>query len=123
MTSILLITVGAVIGSGARFALDAMARRWFPRGPSPGILVVNLLGSFVLGVLVGLMATRLVEDRWRLLVGVGFCGSFTTFSTFVVELAELFDQGQRRALVSWVIVTVVGGGIAASLGLVVGRAW
>lgn len=123
MIGLLLVTVGAAVGSGARFALDIGSRRWFPSGPSVGILVVNLVGSFVLGVLVGLMATRLLDDRWRLLVGIGFCGSFTTFSTFVVELAELIDVDRRRVLLAWTAAAVVGGGMAAALGVGVGRAW
>jgi len=123
MTGIVVVTVGAVVGSVARFILDATSRRRFGPGPSPGILLANVLGSFLLGVLVGLMATRFVDDRWRLLVGVGFCGSFTTFSSFVVELADLVGGARGRMLVAWTAAAVIGGGVAASLGLALGRTW
>lgn len=123
MTGLVLVTLAAMAGSTARFALDGASRRWFPHGPSVGILFVNLLGSFVLGAVVGVMAVHTVDARWRLVVGTGFCGSFTTFSTLAVELAVLADLGRRRALVGWTAASVVGGGVAAALGIALGRGW
>lgn len=123
MSGLVLVTIAAVVGSTSRFALDGASRRWFPHGPSVGVLVANLLGSFVLGLVVGVAATHTVDPRWRLVIGTGFCGSFTTFSTLAVELAGLADLGRRRPLVAWSVASIAGGGIAAALGIALGRGW
>ena len=123
MTGLVLVTLAAIAGSTARFVFDSTSRRWFPHGPSVGILTANVIGSFVLALVVGVVATHTVDDRWRLVVGTGFCGSFTTFSTLTVELAALADLGRRRQLVGWTAMSVVGGGVAAALGIVIGRGW
>lgn len=123
MTGLVLVTAAAIVGASSRFGLDAVSRRWFPRGPSVGILVVNVAGSFLLGLVVGSVAVHGIDARWRLVVGTGFCGSFTTFSTLAVELAGLADTGRRRMMIGWTAMSVVGGGLAATLGLALGRGW
>jgi CrcB protein len=60
-----------------------------------GTLIINILGSFIVGLFVTWTTERvLVDPRWRLLVVVGFCGSFTTFSSFAYESMSFFEQGQ-----------------------------
>jgi CrcB protein len=60
-----------------------------------GTLIINVLGSFIVGFFVIWTAERvLIDPRWRLLVVVGFCGSFTTFSSYAFESISYFEQGQ-----------------------------
>ena len=60
-----------------------------------GTLIINVVGSFIVGVFVIWTTERvLVDPRWRLLVVVGFCGSFTTFSSYAFETMSFFEHGQ-----------------------------
>ena len=76
---------------------------WSPRRwPSPGRPWVNVIGSFVLGVVVTLVAERWPGDKWlRPLVAVGFCGGFTTFSTFAVEIDQRIRHGHGTLGYTW----------------------
>ena len=76
-----------------------------------GTLAVNIVGSLVLGVVAAGGAGEV-----RTVVGIGFCGSFTTFSTFGFETLHLFESGQRRLAASNVALSVVLGLAAVSLG-------
>lgn len=123
MTGLVIVGVAGAAGAMSRHLADIGLRRWFPDGPSVGILVVNVLGSFVLGVLVGSVSVHTVDANLRLAVGTGFCGAFTTFSTFAAELAGLVESRSRGALLRWTALMLVGGGIAAAIGVGLGRSW
>ena len=86
----LLVGLGGALGAVGRFLLgQALADREF----TTPTLVVNVLGSFVLGLLVAAGA----GDRSVALVGVGFCGAFTTYATFAVDTVRLWDESPARA--------------------------
>jgi CrcB protein len=121
MSGWFIVGIAGAFGATSRHAVDIGLRRWFPKGPSIGILVVNLLGSFILGLVVGVAATRTIDENLRLGVAVGFCGAFTTFSTFAAELAGLVNDRNQRMLLQWTAMMVLGGGIAAYAGIVLGR--
>jgi CrcB protein len=89
-----LVAIGLVGGVGAiaRFLLDGAVAGGLGRDFPYGTLAVNLLGSFVLGVLVGI---ALDGDAYRV-AGTGFLGSFTTFSTWALESHRLGEDGQLR---------------------------
>ena len=123
MTAWIVVGLAGALGATSRHAVDIGLRRWFPDGPSLGILAVNLLGSFILGVLVGVTATKVIDENLRLGVAAGFCGAFTTFSTFAAELAGLVSDRKHRMLVQWTAMMVLGGGIAAYVGIALGRGW
>ena len=123
MTAWIIVGLAGALGATSRHAADIGLRRWFPNGPSIGILVVNLLGSFALGIVVGVAATQMINENLRLGVAAGFCGAFTTFSTFAAELAGLVRAGNHRVLVQWTALMVIGGGIAAYAGIALGRCW
>lgn len=83
---ILAVAVGGAAGSVARMLVVEVSASRFGRAFPYGTLTVNVVGSFLLGVITGLVASRAgLSMTVRLLVGVGFCGAFTTFSTFAVE--------------------------------------
>ena len=91
----LAISIAAIIGANLRYALSRVAAREFGPIFPYGTLIINIVGSFIVGVFVIWTSERvLLDPRWRLLVVVGFCGSFTTFSSYAFETISLFEQGQ-----------------------------
>lgn len=110
--TVLLVLVGGAVGAPARYLVDRWVQR--PGRTFPGgILAVNVAGSFVLGLLAG--APGLPE--WALtLVGTGFCGALTTFSTFSLNTVLLADRGRWGAALANVTLSLVGGVAACTLG-------
>jgi fluoride exporter len=121
---LLAVAVAGGLGAVARFALDGSVRARTSRStvasfPS-GTVVINVTGSFVLGVVTGLALAHAVPDELRLVVGTGFCGGYTTFSTALLETVRLVqEQRVGLALVNGVgtLLTTVG---VAALGLWLG---
>lgn len=95
MLDLLLVVAAGGVGAVARHELDALLSQHSTRFPI-GIFLVNVLGSLVLGLLVGLHTAGDLPARWVAVLGVGFCGGFTTFSTAAVDAARL--AGARRWL-------------------------
>src|SRR3982074_2020856 len=88
------IALGAVVGASARYFLSTLIARDFSAFPY-GTLLINITGSLVLGFFLVFSTERALLDlRWRLLVAVGFCGSYTTFSSYAFESFALMEQGQ-----------------------------
>ena len=106
----LLVGAGGVLGALARHLLG---ERIDTR--TVDTLAVNVLGSFVLGLLVAVP----VADSLLLLFGTGFCGAFTTFSTFAFETVRLFETGERRRAVATAVLNLVGALAAVALGAAV----
>jgi len=110
MTALLVALAGAIGGAG-RLVLDGMIPR--PRGFPWGTAIVNVVGSFALGLLVGAGPS----DMWLTVVGTGLLGGFTTFSTATLELVRLLEAGRHRTALAygagWLVVCVA----AASAGL------
>lgn len=89
MTTLLLVMAGSALGAPSRWLLDRWINRWNPWRFPLGTFVINVVGSFLLGVLVMLAARH---SHWYALLGTGFCGGFTTFSTFNYENIRLFEK-------------------------------
>ena len=95
MNEILVISLGAILGANARWIISRYAARILGPVFPYGTLVINVSGSFVVGFFMIWATERvLIDPRWRLLVVVGFCGAFTTFSSFAFETMAYFEQGQ-----------------------------
>ncbi|MBZ5722202.1 MAG: fluoride efflux transporter CrcB [Acidobacteriia bacterium] len=91
----LVISLGAIAGANARYLLSRYAVKLLGPVFPYGTLIINILGSLVVGFFVVWTSERaLVDPRWRLLVVVGFCGAFTTFSSYAFESMAFFEQGQ-----------------------------
>lgn len=89
------ISIAAVLGANLRYLLSRLLAREFGVAFPYGTLLINILGSVIVGYFVVWTTERaLVDPRWRLLVVVGFCGSFTTFSSYAFETIAYFEQGQ-----------------------------
>ena len=94
MQAYLWVCLGAIAGSSARYFLSRLAARLLSTSFPYGTLFVNLSGSFLLGLFLVWTSERvLVDPRWRLLVAIGFCGSFTTFSSYAFESVAYLEQG------------------------------
>ena len=115
------IAVGGGLGTLARYGLEravVTAADGFPWAT----LVVNVLGSLLLGVVVTLVSERWPGDRYlRPLVAVGFCGGFTTFSTLAVEIDQRIQHGHGAQAVVYLVVTLAAGLGAALVGMTVAR--
>ena len=95
MKDFLAISIAAILGANLRYILSRFAVKEFGPVFPYGTLIINVLGSFIVGLFVTWTTERvLVDPRWRLLVVVGFCGSFTTFSSYAYESMAFFEQGQ-----------------------------
>ena len=117
----LLISLGAVLGANARYLLSTVAvARWGDRFPW-GTLIINVSGSFLLGLLLALVAGRAGgSPAARALLATGFLGSYTTFSTFAAETVALGGRGAYAPALAYALGSVALGVGAAGLGLLVG---
>lgn len=116
MTTLLLVFVGGALGASLRYVADrwvqARHRLRFPLGT----LAVNLVGSFVLGVVAGGVAHAGWPDRVQAFVGTGLCGGLTTFSTFSVETVALLAGRLTIRAIGYVILSVGFGVALAAVG-------
>lgn len=95
MNDILVISIGAIVGANARWIISRYAARVLGPTFPYGTLFINVTGSFIVGFFMIWATERvLLDPRWRLLIVVGFCGAFTTFSSFAFETMSYFEQGQ-----------------------------
>lgn len=124
MKDFLAISVSAILGANLRYLLSRFAAKEFGPVFPYGTLIINILGSFIVGLFVIWTTERVLLDnpRWRLLVVVGFCGSFTTFSSYAFESMSFFEQGQWGLMLANIFsnnLLCLGGALA---GMAVARA-
>lgn len=114
--TVLLVVLGGAIGAPARYVSDVVVQRLHAVPYPWGTWTVNVAGSFVLGVVAA------AGPAWvTTLVGTGFCGALTTFSTFQVQLVELGDDGHVPLAAAYLAVSVACGLLAAAAGAGVAR--
>jgi len=120
---IALLLVGGAIGAPARYLVDG-AVQGRVGGTFPwGTFVVNVTGSLVLGVLTGLALYHGLGDVPRAAVGTGFCGAYTTFSTYSYETVRLLEAGELGPAAAHAFGSIAVGLLAAGIGLALTAAW
>lgn len=121
MISLLYVMAGGAIGSGARYLTGrAMLALLGPAYPY-GTLAVNLIGGLLMGALVGMLARTNADESWRLLLGVGVLGGFTTFSAFALDTVTMIERGALGVALGYVLVSVIGSIVALFAGLTLVR--
>jgi CrcB protein len=113
---------GGVAGTLARYFLSGVVYQFWGTNFPYGTFVVNLLGCFLIGLLAVVAEEKfLLGPNGRLLLMVGFCGAFTTFSTFMLETANLMKDGQTLQAFWNVMLSVMIGFLVFRLGVLVGE--
>lgn len=120
MLGYLLVAVGAAVGAPLRYLTDRTVQSRLGAAFPWGTLTVNVTGSLVLGLVAGATLNAGGSDL-RLLVGTGFCGALTTYSTLSFETVRLAEQGGRLLAAANVVITVLAGLGAVVLGYAVGQ--
>ncbi len=111
-------------GTLARYGLGLVFKNWLAISGSSfplGTLVINVLGSFILSFVTALALQNRVSEDWRLLIGTGFCGAFTTFSTFELETHALFSKGANLEMLMYLFGNLILGFLAVFLGIVAAK--
>ncbi|KAB2486596.1 fluoride efflux transporter CrcB [Priestia endophytica] len=113
----LFIAVGGFLGALARFVVSSWMNKKSSTGFPIGTLFINLLGSFLLGWIAGTSTT----SNLYFFLGVGFIGSFTTFSTFKLENIQLHEKKKHSISYSYLTYSYIGGILLAFAGMMLGR--
>jgi CrcB protein len=117
--TLLLVAVGAAVGAPLRYLTDRFIQARHDTIFLWGTLAVNIAGSFILGVLIGLAAAGRLDSAIVTVLGPGFCGALTTYSTFGYETLRLAEDGSRFLAVVNIAVSLLAGLGAAFLGVAI----
>lgn len=115
---VLIIGLAGFLGTIARYLSQQLVYKYYPVTFPYGTLAVNLLGCFLIGIFYALSEKgNLLSPEWRMFLTTGFCGGFTTFSTFTYESVNLINDRQYLYLGIYATVSVVVGITATYLGI------
>jgi CrcB protein len=121
MMDYLYVGLGGLVGSIARYWVGGWAAERFGIGFPYGTFLINVSGSFVLGLVIAYLGLRTASPSWRLFLAVGFCGGYTTFSTYTYETLKLLEEGSvLLAFLYFVGGPLLGLG-AVAVGMALGR--
>jgi CrcB protein len=121
--SILLVGLGGFVGSVARYLVAILFATQVSSVFPFATLIVNVLGCFLIGILFALSDRgNILSPEWRILLTTGFCGGFTTFSTFSYESLRLIQDGEILYVAGYVVTSVVAGLAATYVGIILIRA-
>ncbi|WP_109807617.1 fluoride efflux transporter CrcB [Sphingosinithalassobacter portus] len=123
MLHLLIVMLGGAIGAGGRHMIGKLSLLWFGPGYPWGTLAANLIGGLLMGLLVGAMArVGAGGEQWRLFLGTGILGGFTTFSTFSLDAMVMIERGDWTGMLGYVLISVIGAIAAVAAGLTLVRA-
>jgi len=119
---IILVGIGGAAGSIARYVMATYLSRLFPSAFPYGTFAVNILGCLVIGVLFGLSERfSWFTGDWRIFLATGFCGGFTTFSSFAAENVQLLQQSNYLTFALYSIASFTLGLMAVFMGLTLAK--
>ena len=119
---LLIISLGAIVGANARYLISRYAAKILGPVFPYGTLFINVTGSMIVGLFVVWASERVfIDPRWRLLIVVGFCGAFTTFSSYAFETMAYFEQGQWLLMATNILTNNILCLLAALAGIVLAR--
>ncbi len=122
MKILFLVGFGGFLGSVARYLTQQGVGKWMPVIFPYGTLTVNIAGSLIIGIIYGLMdRNSLLSAEWRIFLATGFCGGFTTFSTFSYETLALVRDGEYAFAGLYVGGSVIVGLLAVIAGITLTR--
>ncbi len=107
MKYLLLVGLGGALGAVSRYLLGAMVHALWEGAIPLGTLLVNVAGSFGIGIIFVLLERQLLHPDWRSVLMVGFLGAFTTFSTFSLETINLIERGLYGHAGAYILLSVV----------------
>ncbi len=118
LRTFLIVGIGSFFGGGSRYLTQVFITK-FTSIPFPfGTIGVNIIGSFIIGILFGLgMKTDLISNELKMLLVTGFCGGFTTFSSFSLDTYGLFRDGEFFYAFSYIGITLLFGFFATFVGI------
>jgi CrcB protein len=121
----LLVGIGGFLGANARYVVARLVGTYVDTRFPLGTFVINISGSFLLGVLGTILAQRVSpnSEAMRLALGIGFLGAFTTFSTFEFETHALIDDGSWLTATTNMVASLLVGLVAVRVGIVLAKNW
>jgi CrcB protein len=121
--NLLFVALGGALGAMARYLVGVQSLRAFGSGWPHGTLIVNVVGGLFMGALAGWLAHKggADQERWRLLLGVGVLGGFTTFSAYSLELALMIERREYLPAASYAAASTLLAVAALFVGLIAAR--
>ena len=121
MSPLFLVMLGGALGSGARYWTGRQMLDAFGPDFPYGTLTVNWVGGLLMGLLAGVLARTGGTEGWRLFIGVGILGGFTTFSSFSLDIITLIERGQITVALGYIALSLLGSLAALWAGLSITR--
>lgn len=122
MQTVLLISLGAIIGANLRYFVAQYVAKMIPSSFPFGTLIINISASFILAFFLIWTTERVLADpRWRLFIAVGFCATYSTYSSYAFETFALFEKGQWAVAAMNILVSNIVCLISVLLGAMLAR--
>src|ERR1700690_816569 len=111
------IALAGAVGAPTRYLVYGIVMQRSEGGLPAGTFLINVSGSFLLGLLTGLVLYHAFPATPKTILGTGFCGAYTTFSSFAYEVVHLAEEGETRSALRVLIASLVVPALAAAFGL------
>lgn len=122
MGDLVIVALGGILGVTARYEVGRLSSRYITASFPYSTMLINFCGSLVIGFFLIWTTERVMADpRWRLLVAIGFCGGFTTFSSYAFETFKLYEQGAPKLALANIAANNLAALAAVFLGAILAR--